>query len=117
MRFRGIILSVTVVLTIASFVVGADTVSENPADWRHEFPNTDFETRAIAYDEIVSDGAARDSIPPIDQPHFVPVAEATEIGPLEPVLGLVIGEDARAYPLRIFSGTRSSTMSSATCRS
>ena len=84
-------------LLLVSFAVRA----EGPADWRGEFPLTDFGRRAIEYAEIVSDGAVRDSIPPIDDPRFVPAAEAADIGPLEPVLSIGIDGDFRAYPLRI----------------
>ena len=45
-------------------------------------------------------GPPRDGIPAIDAPEFVPVAEAS-LPEDEPVLGLVINGDARAYPLRI----------------
>jgi len=48
----------------------------------------------------VTDGPRRDQIPPIHKPTFVAAADA-DIGPNEPVIGLVIDGDARAYPLRI----------------
>ena len=94
MRWRGFVL-------LALLLISAAARAEGPDDWRREFPATDFSRSAVDYGEIVSDGATRDSIPPIDAPRFAPVAEVDDIGPLEPVLSLVIGGDARAYPLRI----------------
>lgn len=45
--------------------------------------------------------AQPDSIPAIDDPAFVRAAEAVFLAPDEPVLALRLGEDARAYPLRL----------------
>ena len=73
----------------------------DPALWVQEFPATDFAKRSISFSEIRSDGATRDSIPPIDEPKFQLVREVRDVGPLEPVISVVIGGDARAYPLRI----------------
>ncbi len=70
-------------------------------DWAGEFPLTDFTQRSIEYDEIVTDGPLRDQIPPIDDPKFIPAADATGIGILEPVVSIGINGDFRAYPLRI----------------
>ncbi len=51
-------------------------------------------------DEIV-DVLAPDTIPAIDEPRFLPVRRGTFLAPREPVLALVLGEEARAYPVRI----------------
>lgn len=69
--------------------------------WQHEFPKTDFETAQVPLDEIRDDGNFRDTIAPIDAPVFQSVASLTAIGPLEPVLSVIVGGDARAYPLRM----------------
>ena len=69
--------------------------------WRVEFPDTNFAERSIAFSEIRSDGARRDSIPPITNPTFIPARKARGLGELEPVLSVQVGKDARAYPLRI----------------
>ena len=86
---------------LLAFLGAGVAVAEGPRDWRLEFPITDFERHAIAYDEILFDGARRDSIPPIDHPRFVPVSEITGVGALEPVLSIAINGDLRAYPLRL----------------
>ena len=45
-------------------------------------------------DEIIPGGPPRDGIPAIEEPEFVPVAEAS-LPENEPVIGLVINGDAR----------------------
>jgi hypothetical protein len=72
----------------------------DPARWQSEWPDTDFSKHSIAFDEIFSGGPPKDGIPAIDDPVFVPVGEA-ELPDREPVIGLTIGDDSRAYPLRI----------------
>jgi len=46
-------------------------------------------------------GVPIDGIPPLDQPQFIAPDDATYILDGEPVFGVVINGDARAYPLRI----------------
>lgn len=69
--------------------------------WRHEFPQTDFSITQVPLAEIQDDGNFRDTISPIDDPVFQSVHALTAIGPLEPVLSVVVAGDARAYPLRM----------------
>lgn len=71
--------------------------------WRSEWPNTDFSVHSIDYSEILSGGPPKDGIPSIDNPKFVPVTAENDLAPTEPVVGLVIGGEARAYPLRILT--------------
>lgn len=74
----------------------------SPAEWKGEGWNrTDFTRHAIEWSEITSGGPPRDGIPPIDEPHFMHVADATEIAPNEPVISLFLNGEARAYPIRI----------------
>ncbi len=70
-------------------------------EWVKEFPKTDFSRAIVPFGEIRFDGARRDTIPPIHDPGFKPVSQIRDIGALEPVVSVVIGQDARAYPLRI----------------
>jgi hypothetical protein len=51
----------------------------------------------------MSGGVRKDQIPALDSPVFKPVAEVADIGPQEPVIGLVVGGLARAYPLRVLT--------------
>ena len=73
------------------------------ADWRAEWPATDFTKRMVDLSEIRSGGPPKDGIPAIDDPQFAPVAEASDLTPSEPVIALSIEGDTRAYPLRILT--------------
>jgi Protein of unknown function (DUF3179) len=73
----------------------------DPAVWRQEWPHTDFSRHAVAFNEIVSGGSPKDGIPAIDNPSFASVSEVRGLAAHAPVISVVIGGDARAYPLRI----------------
>lgn len=92
---RWVILALTLALAAGGVALAF------PDYRRAEWPNTDFSKSSIPLDEITSGGPPRDGIPPIDEPVFLPVAEAAGLPDTEPVIGLVIGGDARAYPLRV----------------
>jgi hypothetical protein len=67
------------------------------AGWR-----TDFSKHTVPLSEISSGGPGKDGIPAIDEPQFAPVNEADDwLEEREPVIELVIGGVARAYPLQI----------------
>jgi hypothetical protein len=68
---------------------------------RKEFPKTDFGIHTVPLDEIESGGPQRDGIRSLDDPPFHPTADLRPfLSPTEPVIGLTIGGEARAYPLR-----------------
>lgn len=69
--------------------------------WQANWPRTDFTRHTVPLDEIISGGPPKDGISAIDEPQFVAAAAVTDIAPQEPVIGLVIDGEARAYPLRI----------------
>jgi len=73
----------------------------SPSYWKYEWPKTDFEKASVSFEEIRSGGPPKDGIPPIDDPVFVPVAEAEDLPPQEPVIGVILKGEAKAYPLRI----------------
>ncbi len=56
---------------------------------------------SIRIEEIVWGGVAFDGIPALDQPKFIDADRADYLEPDEPVFGIQINGDARAYPLRI----------------
>jgi hypothetical protein len=65
---------------------------------------TDFSLHSVPYREIISGGPPRDGIPPIDDPKFIDITEADEwLRPVEPVILVQVGQDARAYPLQILT--------------
>lgn len=67
-----------------------------------EFPKTDFTKHSVPLTEIYSGGPSRDRIRPIDKPTFDSISKANEyLDQREPVVVLSIGEQSKAYPLRI----------------
>ena len=63
---------------------------------------TDFGRHTVPLVSFEPGGPPKDGIPAIDRPRFVPVAVAARfLRPREPVIELVIGSTARAYPLQI----------------
>lgn len=88
----------------AALLLGAPAFAEEmPPFWTSEWPDTDFSRSNVAFDEIFSGGPPKDGIPAIDEPKFVPVAAAEGLTETEPVVGLVINGEAKAYPLRILT--------------
>lgn len=74
----------------------------SPDLWvREGWTRTDFTKRAVAWSELTTGGLSKDGIPSIDDPRFVSAGDATDIPTNEPVIGLELNGDARAYPLRI----------------
>lgn len=82
-------------------LVGTAWAADGPQYWRVEFPDTDFARHDVPYAEIRSDGARRDTIPAIVNPTFIPARKARGLGATEPVLSVQVGNEARAYPLRL----------------
>ncbi len=86
---------------IGALLVPLPTAAQTIFDFQREFPLTDFAVRSINLSEIFTGNPRRGSFPTIDEPKFVAVDDIVDVGPLEPVLSLIIDGDARAYPLRI----------------
>ena len=82
-------------------LISASPRAADPGAWTGDWPHTDFSRHAIPYEEIISGGPPKDGIPSIDHPSFVPIGEAHDLAPHEPVISVHIGDEARAYPLRI----------------
>lgn len=57
--------------------------------------------RRIRVEEIQWGGVVVDGIPALDEPMMVPPSKANYLTPSEPVIGVSVNGDARAYPLRI----------------
>jgi Protein of unknown function (DUF3179) len=51
--------------------------------------------------DIISGGPKKDAIHSVDAPEFASVEDATWVGPQTEVLGLALGGEAHAYPLRM----------------
>ena len=105
LRFRNRIQATVLLAVVASVTLG--TAMADPRSWRAEWPRTDFSQHTVPLREIRSGGPPKDGIPSIDMPRFEQLSDgaaagwAAGIGNEEPVISLVIGGDARAYPLRI----------------
>ena len=69
--------------------------------WASEWPNTDFSKKSIEFSEILHGGPPKDGIPPIDEPVFRPVSEMADMDPRDPVIGVIINGQAKAYPLSV----------------
>lgn len=96
MKLRGILLAF-LAIQLCSIPLNADVLQS----WRGEWPRTDFSRTTVPLEEIQRGGPGKDGIPAIDEPRFVQVADYREVDPMDPVIGVVIGKEARAYPLRV----------------
>ncbi len=76
------------------------TAQASPEQWKREWPTTDFSKHSISFSEIMSGGPPKDGIPSIDDPTFAEIGEV-DLPDREPVIGLRIGDEFRAYPLRV----------------
>ncbi len=100
MRMK-MIRTLTALFTLTAFTVLAHATPER---WKNEgWRNTDFANKSIEFSEVLSGGPPRDGIPSIDAPKFIGLAEEKTLSDTEPVIGLEINGDARAYPLRILT--------------
>lgn len=90
------------ILVAAALSLAGAAAQANPASWRSEWPNTDFnKTTVTDWGEILSGGPPRDGIPALSDPAFVRVGDETRIGAREPVITVEIANgEPRAYPLR-----------------
>ncbi len=94
-------------LSVAPFALAAegeaqaDPAAGLPLEWTEDFPKTDWSRMAFDPAEITDSGPRRDSIPAIDEPVLKPAEKIRAVMDREPVIGLVIDGDARAYPLSI----------------
>ena len=94
----------TIALTLALALLAGPVLAQAPESWQRAFPKTDFSRHAVPYAEIRSGGVPKDGIPSIDDPEFAPVAARRDwLADREPVIGLSIDGDARAYPLRVLT--------------
>jgi hypothetical protein len=72
-----------------------------PARAESEF-KTDFSKHIVPYSEILSGGPPKDGIPALKDPQFVSISEADAwLKPVEPVILVQVGDDAKAYPIQI----------------
>jgi len=94
---------VLVALLLTVLAVTASPAAAAPSRWGHEWPATDFKRTLVDLSEIRDGGPPKDGIPAIDHPRFQPVAEVDDLADTEPVIGLTVAGESRAYPLRILT--------------
>ena len=75
--------------------------SAGPSAWKYEWPKTDFSKTAIDFSEVMSGGPPKDGIPSIEDPKFMSVSEADHLADTEPVIGLEVKGEWKAYPLQV----------------
>jgi len=92
---------VTAALVAGAVFFAAGSAGADPSRWGSEWPDTDFSKRSIEFAEILSGGPPKDGIPSIDAPRFRPISADPDLAATEPVIGLIVNGEARAYPLRI----------------
>jgi len=103
-KYRSFFSAAAAGVLVAALMIlgGMPAAVAGPGEWRNEgWQKTDFSRRTIEWVEIASGGPPKDGIPSIDDPWFFKVADERSIAAVEPVIGLVINGDARAYPIRI----------------
>jgi hypothetical protein len=84
-------------LATLTLAAGLRPVAAQAPEWR-----TDFTRHTAPLEEIVPGGPPKDGIPALDHPKFVGMAEADRwLKDREPVVLLVEGGEARAYPLQV----------------
>lgn len=64
-------------------------------------PAFDLSTTAVPVSEILSGGPPKDGIPALSNPKFITARQATYLRPEDRVMGIVSGDEVRAYPLKI----------------
>lgn len=71
----------------------------------HSRDHNGFDLRGslVPAEEIHLGGPSRDGIPSIDHPTFVSAPDAAFLEPDDPILGLVMGAEAKAYPISIMN--------------
>jgi hypothetical protein len=94
---------VLLAVSLIVLAIAASATAAAPSRWLGEWPATDFERTLIDLAEIREGGPPKDGIPAIDHPTFRPVAEVHDLADAEPVIGLTVAGETRAYPLRILT--------------
>ena len=62
--------------------------------------------READYDRNARRAVRRDAFPVLNNPKMVPAGEAKGLSNREPVLGVVVGKEAKAYPIAMSAARR-----------
>ena len=63
----------------------------------------DYSKHSIDTDEILSGGPRKDGIPSISEPKFIPAKDASFLDDKDKVMGVIIDDVAKAYPIKILN--------------
>jgi len=88
-------LATLLVATVIPFSAEAESAAQPHSN------GFDLSEAIIPTSEILSGGPPRDGIPSIDRPVFVATEQATFMEDTDLVVSVTIGEETRAYPLRV----------------
>ncbi|MBT3359888.1 MAG: DUF3179 domain-containing protein [Rhodospirillales bacterium] len=91
------------VFIVLAAVVMAGSAQADPSVWKRIWPNTDFEKHSVDYDTILWGGVPKDGIRSIENPKFFPASQVTDLTPTDPVIGVIINGEAKAYPLSVLT--------------
>lgn len=91
-------------LSVMARGAAAQTASDESylRNLKSEFPKGQFERRAVPLDDFF-DATHRDGVPSIDHPRFAAAKDPWGVVAIEPVVSVVIGGEARAYPFQILT--------------
>ena len=73
------------------------------AGWIFMLTAFNLDNAIVPQDEILSGGPPKDGIPAILNPKFILPSEADFIGPNDKVIGVELGAEAKAYPIKILN--------------
>ncbi len=90
-------------LAVVAAVTLSDQMFASPAQWKWEWPKTDFTKKSVDFEEILSGGVPKDGIRSIDNPEFMDIKEAKSLPATMPVLSFELNGEAKAYPLGILT--------------
>lgn len=83
-------------------VIGTEPSIDIPAFLRRSFPNTDFSTADSALTKVLSGGPAKDGIPALDNPTFVPISDFAHADSIQAIV-MEDGERVKVYPYNILN--------------
>lgn len=102
--FKTVRKTVSALAITAVFAIGTlQPLQADPARWAQEGWATDFSITSIDLTRVLSGGPPRDGIPSIDSPKFLPQSDIDFLSDNEPVIGLSLNGEAKAYPIRIMT--------------
>ena len=93
----------TITQALCALIIAVSTAAADPIRWAQEGWKTDFSITNIDLARVLSGGPPRDGIPSIDDPRFVGLDEYEDLVDTEPVIGLVVNGEAKAYPIRVLT--------------